>query len=211
MTLPGARVVAPSRFVVVMRWGAAGGSVGGRSRSVGATLLAGVVALGMACAADDTDGSQASDTPGPDSNGTDTLSPEVEVEAAYLAYWEMLDRLAEAPDPDDPEILERASGEALFEVVAGVTTLVERGHISDSGPLYAHSVESVVVRDNEAVLRDCVVDDTSLVDRATGEVVESGEIAVALLEVTLLLEDERWKVNRVQRIPVEATAISCEE
>jgi hypothetical protein len=209
MTLPGARVVAPSRFVVVMRWGAAGGSVGGRSRSVGATLLAGVVALGMACGADDTNGSQASDTPGADSEDTDTLSPEAEVEAAYLAYWEMLDRLAEAPDPDDPEILERASGEALFEVVAGLTRLRDAGHVAEIGSMYSHSVESVEVVGDRAVLRDCVVDDSKIVDPNTGEIVRGGDVASGALEVTLILEGNRWIVDAVERFPT-GPGVSCE-
>jgi hypothetical protein len=183
--------------------------VGGRSRSVGATLVACLAALGMACAGDDASDPQATDTPDV-ADDAEPLSPEAEVEEAYLAYWDMLDRLAEAPDPDDPEIRERASGEALLEVVAGLQTLIDHGHVSESGPLYQHSIQSVLIEDNEAVLQDCVIDDTSLIDRATGEVVEPGDMAIALLEVTLRLEEARWKVNRVERAPVDATATLCD-
>src|SRR5437899_2433416 len=35
---------------------------------------------------------------------TTTLSQKEAVKAAYLAYWKMIDRLAGAPDPNDPEL-----------------------------------------------------------------------------------------------------------
>jgi hypothetical protein len=185
--------------------------VGGRSRSVGAILVACVVVLGTACAGDDASDPQATDTPDAASDDAEPLGPEAEVEAAYLAHWEMLDRLSEVPDPDDPEIAELTTGQARIEVVQGLTALLEREHVARLGPAYAHSVISIDLADDSAVVRDCVVDDSAIVHEATGEKVRGGERVVELLEVTLVFEEERWKVSVVDRIPTEGGVESCED
>jgi hypothetical protein len=182
--------------------------VGGRSRSVGVTLIAGLVALGMACAGDDGNDPQASDTPDAGSDDAENLSPEAEVEAAYLAYWDMVNRLSAAPNPEDPDIVDHAAGKALLELVDGLATLVERGHVIRTGPAYAHSVESVEVEGERAVLQDCVIDDSTIEDEGTGEVVGGGESTSGVLRVTLVLDGGSWKVEDIEITPVEAGSCS---
>ena len=167
--------------------------------------------LALACG-DDGDAEAASETPSPQSQDTTTttVTPEAEVEAAYLAYWDMLDRLSQAPDPNDPEIAQHVSGEALLEVIDGLRTLRAQGHVAQIGPQYAHSVLTVEVRGNRAVVRDCVVDDSTIVNEATGQVIEGGEAATGVLEVTMLVRDSRWQVDSVDRVSTEPGVTACE-
>lgn len=166
-------------------------------------LLLGIVVGPAACGNDD----DSSDDPPPT---TTTPDPESEVESAYLAYWEMGSRLLEAPDPDDPEIPERASGEALADLVAGLDALRSANLHSELGPQYSHDVIDIKVEsEGRAVVDDCAVDDSRLVDAATGEVVEQS-VVTELLRVTMHLQGERWRADSSTRVDAWEGAVECQ-
>lgn len=183
---------------------AAGRSRGGVRRWV--ALLALPLSF-LACTGDDDDDSPDDSSP---AESTTTLSPEAEVEAAYLAFWEMFVRLAQAPDPTDPEISQRASGDALRNLIEGLTDLQTLNRRSEFGPDYEHRVLSVeLTSDNTAVVKDCAVDDSRIVDVSNGETVEQATVT-ELSEVTLLLRDTRWLVDHSRRLNAWEGAVECQ-
>jgi hypothetical protein len=169
-----------------------------------ATIACAVLVLtGATCSGDDDDA--ADDT----STTPTTESPEAEVEAAYLAFWDMAVRLAESPDPDDPEIAERSSGDARDDLVAGLTALRDGGQRTESGPATGHDVSSVQIDGDEAELEDCAVDESTLVDVATGDSLQEGT-GTTLWRVTLLKQADGWMVDQFERLQVWEGDVACQ-
>jgi hypothetical protein len=192
--------------------------LGHRSRLATAALVAVFALLPAACGGDDGEAADeddpASTAPAEESSttadATTTVpSVEAEVEAAYLAYWEMAERLTNSPDPDDPEISFRAIGTALTTFVDSVMTLKAQGQAVVTGPQTSHDVRSIEVSADAATLRDCNVDDAKRVEASTGnEVVEA--VATNLLEATLLKSDGTWLVSSIKRISAWEGATQCD-
>lgn len=167
-------------------------------RIVAVAVVAGLV-LGGACGDDDDEGGGGATRRSSTSSTTTTApTPEAAVEAAYLAYWEMAQRLVEAPDPDDPEIAERATGQVAHQLTDSLTTLRSRDQAVRSGPRYVHDVLSVSVSADSAQVIDCAIDDAVVVNVLTGETVEERLITV-LLETTLRLAGGTWLVSDVHQ------------
>lgn len=139
-------------------------------------------------------------TNGDDNDAPDpTPSPESEVEAAYLAYWEMANRLAETPDPVDPELEQRASGEALAGLRQGLASLEAEGQMLAVGPQTAHTVSGIEVKeDGTASLTDCDVDDSRLLgpDGATLD----EDLTTTLWDIGLVRSGGTWRVDRFVRV-----------
>lgn len=192
-------------------WREPGRRLVGGIASVGLTLL---VAAG-ACGGDDDDGSDDTTTSSsadtqPRQTTTTRFTPEEqEVIDAYLAFWEMAVRLGQDPDPDDPEIQQRASGEALGNLVDGLTTLRAAKQVTQTGESYAHEVLSVEIDGDTALLEDCAVDDSQLVDAATGEPVR-GDTVTELVQVTLIDRDDNWLVDGSERIDAWSGVAECQ-
>jgi hypothetical protein len=169
------------------------------ARAAAAVLLA--AGLAGACGDDDGSGEGATDTTSARSadttiaSTTTTLDPEAEVEAAYLAYWEMQRRLGQAPDPMDDEISRRATGPARDKLIDSLATMQATGETLEFGPRYSHTVTSVETDGVEATVRDCAVDDGARVD-ATGEVHDL-ELSTSLLEATLVRRDSGWLIESI--------------
>jgi hypothetical protein len=169
-----------------------------------AALTAGVFALALTaatCGGDDDDSS---------GHPTTTESPQAAVKADYLAFWDMAVRLAEAPDPADPELTKRASGDALDDLVKGLTTLKAADQHSVFGPRYTHDVLSVQINGKKATVEDCAVDDSKIVDASTGEVVDQS-VVTERLEVELVQSDNNsWLVNSSSRKDAREGAVACD-
>jgi hypothetical protein len=167
-----------------------------------ATIACAVLVLtGATCSGDDDD--TADDT----STTPTTESPEAEVEAAYLAFWDMAVRLAESPDPDDPEIAERSSGDARDDLVAGLTALRDNDRHSEFGERYEHDVLSVSVDGDTATLEDCAVDDSKIVN-GQGETVVEG-VGTEKLRVTLNHDGNSWIVAELVQVDAWEGAVEC--
>jgi hypothetical protein len=175
------------------------------SRPVAMIAVALLALVAGTCQSDD----DADDTSPTTDRTTTTVSPEAEVEAAYLAYWDMFVRLTQDPDPADPEILERASGDALLKLSQGLSNMNARQQRAEFGPLYAHDVLSVEIEGQQSTVRDCAVDDSYLVDLATGETL-AGNVATDLWEATMVRSDDRWLVDSIESVEAFRGAVSCE-
>jgi len=167
-------------------------------------LLVGVLLL-WAC--DDDSADDPSDDDGSDPTST-TLSQEDQVEAAYLAFADMGARLLENPDPDDPEIAQRTSGEAQADLIAGLRTLVANGQRYELGPEYSHDVLAVTVDGVTATAEVCVIDDVSLIDVTSGDPLGQGT-TTAQWTVTLTRPDDSWVVEQVSEREIGEGALPC--
>lgn len=171
-------------------------------RSTAAILLTALVlALTPTSCSND---NNSADNPPP----TTTPTPESEVKAAYLAYWEMADRLAGHPDPDDPELPTLAGGEALAHLRDGLADLREQGRKVEVGSKTSHRVSDVEVLDTgTARLKDCDVDDSRLLG-ADGEVLDEG-LTTTHWNVTLVRSEDSWRVDRFVRLNAWEGEVDC--
>jgi hypothetical protein len=128
-----------------------------------------------------------------------TRTPESEVEDAYSAYSEMFTRLLAAPDPDDPEIQRRTAGAAAASLTDNLTTLRALGRAVRFGENYRYELLSVDITGDEAVARECVVDDATVVEVATGEPVDPAPVATVLNRVTLQFDRRAWRVSGIDQ------------
>src|SRR5918997_6646155 len=145
--------------------------LGHRFRTVAACALL-AVALIACGGSDDARGQTTTTVPPATSTTTSasstTLDPaqqaEADVRAAYDAYWAMNQRLAAAPDPQDPEIAERTSGGARDAITTLLTQFLTEGYTVNFEEEYAHEVLEVEVEDGSARIRDCYIDHASRLD-----------------------------------------------
>jgi hypothetical protein len=177
--------------------------LGRRLRTVGTAAAAcALLVLSSGCgddgeAADDGTTTSTSDTT--IASTTTTQDPEAEVEAAYLAYWEMAERLVENPNPDDPEIVQRSSGTARATLIDSLTTLRAQAHSVRSRDRTSHEVLVAEVQGDTAVVRDCNVDDAVRIEISTGREVQSG-ITTNLLEASLASNAGSWTVASIEKL-----------
>ena len=137
-----------------------------------------------------------------------TLSPTQEVEAAFLAFDAMVERLAQAPNPDDPEIAQRASGEILAGVQQSQTTLRTTGYRAEFGERQAtHILEVSIVDAATATLLDCSIDDRT-------EITPTGAKGPFLetywTEWTLRQVEGVWYVDSGDAVDMQQGEQSCE-
>jgi hypothetical protein len=190
--------------------------LGWRLRTVGAAAAAvacALLVLSPGCGDDDgeaaDEGTTTSTSATTVASTTTTQDPEAEVEAAYLAYWEMAKRLLAAPDPDDPEIAKRAIGTALTTAIDGFTTMRAQGQAIRVGEGYSHDVLSIDVRGMAATVVDCNVDEAARIEVASGRVLTSAT-TTNLLTVELKSDAGQWLVASIQKTDAWEGARSCD-
>lgn len=142
---------------------------------------------------------------------------ESDVEQSYLAYWDMVTRLESESPTQDPEIAQLTTGPALVKLTSELAMLELSDQVNRHGPRYEHQVLSVDLGDgtgsSEATLRDCFVNDTTVVDRETGDpLADQPGTTTALLEVTMVSR-EAWQVQTVETLDTfdGASPRSCTE
>ncbi|HEV2071880.1 MAG TPA: hypothetical protein VGR26_19020 [Acidimicrobiales bacterium] len=135
----------------------------------------------------------------PTSTTVDRAQLEQAVLDAYLASWEAWDAATNPPDPDFPALAETNTGPALQAAVDQITAWKASGRAAYDPPnsISEHRAEVVRVDGREATVRDCSIDDGLVVIAATGEVVND-QVETALFEASMVIEDERWKVQSLK-------------
>jgi hypothetical protein len=178
-------------------------------RRLATIALVGILAVG--CGGGDDDSSPPTSRRGSTTTVSTptTLSAEAEVEEAYLAYWEMGERLLEAPDPDDPEIAQRAIDPARGQMIDSLTTLNARQQAVRRGSGYAHNVLSVEVTGEMASVRDCVVDDGAVISVVSGSTIRE-HVSTVLLETTLRRQGAHWRVSQIDQRDSWEGATTCD-
>jgi hypothetical protein len=139
---------------------------------------------------------------------TTTLSPEAQVKAAYLAYWQTIDRLSAAPNPDDPQLASVATDPVLSSARDVLRTSAARQERTVTPPngRYSHVIQSVRLADRSAVIGDCSIDD-QVVLSLDGQVLD-GAVTTKQYEA-VVLEDAAWKVSDVRIVSQHAGATEC--
>jgi hypothetical protein len=120
---------------------------------------------------------------------------EAEVEAAYRAYLAMHVRLEAAPNPDDPEIPEHATGRTLAHLKSVLAEDVAAGRVIRVGPAWSQTIMSIDVTGNQATLTACYVDESGVFDAASGAVIEPTRISTSIDTTLLEREGGRWRVS----------------
>jgi hypothetical protein len=187
--------------------------LGWRLRTVATAAAASALFVVVAACGEDgeaaVDGTTTSTSDTTIASTTTTQDPEAEVEAAYLAYWEMFKRLVQKPNPDDPEIDDRVEDAARDDLVDALTTLQAAGEAYTFGPKDSVRVLSVDVEADMAVVRSCAVADASLVKDLAEP--ERQEISTSLFEADLAYQGRAWLVRSVREVRSWAGSKDCSE
>ena len=122
-------------------------------------------------------------------------SSEAAVLDAYLGYWRAYQRANDPPDQFHPDLRRYATGD-VYNAVFSTTQAnrLSRRALRPRGDAGSqHRAEVVSVTGDEAVVRDCSVDDLLVVDIDSGQVLDD-RVVTRLGTATLRLEDGLWKV-----------------
>jgi hypothetical protein len=140
---------------------------------------------------------QADDNSKSAASATTTVPPDVEaeVEAAYLAYLAMVERLIQAPAVDDPEIMMRATGAAADDLRSSLAEHIANGTLVRIGPATSQTILSIERSGDQATLRVCFVDESGTYDAATGAEVEAMTINTSIDTARLERLDGTWRVS----------------
>jgi len=135
---------------------------------------------------------------------TTTTTPEDAVKQAYLDYWKMADRLLATPDPNDPEITQRAADPLLSSLRDQLATNRSTGHHTTvpSGNTNTHRIDAVDVTGTSAQLTECFVDGR-VEFGPNGEVVDDATVT-KVGHASLSQVAGQWKVSDIrfdQRTP----------
>jgi hypothetical protein len=124
-------------------------------------------------------------------------TPQGEVEKAYRSFDGMLSRLNPAPNPDDPEIAKRTTGELRSKIESTFADRKRKGLAIKEGPQYGSRIMSTTVTGDAAVLKTCFVDQSAVVNAASGAEVEAMSAVTSVLTLRLVHENGVWKVARI--------------
>lgn len=167
-----------------------------------ATTAAATLAIALAaCGGDDDEDDDAARTDETASDlpaATTTTAPPTPEELAVAAYQTSWEVSLQALDPPQelPELFDVMTGEALSERLNGIHNRARLGHYIQ-GTVETHPAV-VSATASEVLLDDCAVENSVEYD-ADGEVVDPAEDVHANYRVTVVLEDDVWKVADFER------------
>jgi hypothetical protein len=125
-------------------------------------------------------------------------SEEEAVLAAYQGYWDTWLAATNPPDPGHPDLARFATGEALERDLAAITNYRQlsqfvRLPVSRS---WAHDASVLALKGDRAVIIDCSIDDTILVDRPSGRILNDA-VATYEMRAAMVRDGAGWKVERL--------------
>jgi len=160
-----------------------------------AAVLAGALVL-AACGGDDDPESATTTTDRQTTTTIDQAKADEEAVRKVAEEWaEASVRLLKEPNPADPALERFLAGEMLDRFREDIARRDREGLISRSPerPRTSHRIDAVVVKNDEATLRECFVDDLVLTKRATGEVLND-EVATYETRTTARRSSNGWKL-----------------
>lgn len=124
-----------------------------------------------------------------------SLTPEQQVEAAYLRSWEVF---ADALATGDPSALDTVYAEGALESQSTfVLELTADGLIGQVDIDHNYSV--ALLDETTGVVVDTITNRSVLVDPTTGDPTEEPSNSVTTFSHTLRLSDGTWRVTRIQQ------------
>jgi hypothetical protein len=178
-----------------------------RPRIGAGLLMLALVLVVSDCGGDDDAKADPDERPAPTT--TTTLSPEQEVEQAYRDFIAMTKRAALAPDPTNPEIAARATGDARANFEATLTRLQAEGTQYRTGQRDNQTILSTTIDGDTATLSVCYVGHTGAFDLATAHEIEPMRVVTSLDKTTLTREDGVWRVSLVLNETIWEGEYSC--
>jgi hypothetical protein len=130
--------------------------------------------------------------------------------AAYLAYWQMFDRVTNPPSPSDPAIAQFSIDPARADLVDIVTTEQAAGQrfVRPGEAPNRHQVSVGLAADGSATFTDCYVDDGIVLD-SSGNTVNSN-VVTKLLRGRLAVDGGAWKVAQYDIVQRWDGAMKCD-
>lgn len=172
-------------------------------RPVG-VLVSALVALGIAGACADDDGSNAAEPTATTDSSVESTTTTVDADQdqdvleAYIAFWNDGYLVAADPmDPTHPALAEHATGQQLETLERAFLARQQNGEVIRGTLDLAPRVVSVV--GDTATVRDCYLDNTGVFDAATGERHDTASGVRHLITATLVVEEGNWKVSDLAR------------
>jgi hypothetical protein len=104
-------------------------------------------------------------------------------------------RLEAAPNPDDPEIPERATGRTFDRLRTALAQDLAAGRVIKVGPAWSQTILSIDIAGEEATLRACYVDESGVFDATSGAVIEPTRISTSIDTTLLEREGGVWRVS----------------
>jgi hypothetical protein len=131
---------------------------------------------------------------------TAPLTPEGQVAADYLAYWQAYDQLAQDPGASTDALAEHASGQALDSARQAIGELRSQNQSAELGPLEKHNAYSPsIIDDRTAYVADCHVSDARVVDAGGGVVRgDPADGRPETIAANLVRGTDRWLVDSLQ-------------
>lgn len=137
-----------------------------------------------------------------------TLTDEEAVLAAYQGYWDTWLAANDPPNPDHPDLERYATGAALAKVRESIANHRSVGQVVKlpTPSVSAHHPVIESFKPGEAVVLDCQVDDSRLIDAASGLVLND-EVGTVETRAVVVLEAGRWRVSSAE-IRAQSTGVS---
>ena len=151
--------------------------------------------VGAACSGDDGETAEPTTTSAaPTTTSTSVpLTPEEQVEEAYLYSWEIL---AEAVEAGDVDKLHAAYDDIAFDLRAGDVERIHAMGLSSTVDV-DHDYTVQVIDATTAVVVDAYVNHSVLIDPDTGEPVEEDPDTQHHRAYAMVLQDGAWKVTDI--------------
>jgi hypothetical protein len=175
-------------------------------------LVAGLALAAVSCSdASKPAASKASSTSvaSPTSPSSSAVDPRADAQAALDAYWLMIKRLYMAPDPQDPEIAQRAVDPSAAAIRDLLTTRRAQDQVAQyDGVPYSVSTTVTSASGTEASFSGCIVDGGRLVVATSGEVVDD-KVTTSRVSGSMVLDAGIWKVQRFDVLKKVSGEVSC--
>lgn len=123
-------------------------------------------------------------------------SVDQEVVAAYRRYWDVYIAVGRELLLPDPRVGGIATGEGLRQLNSSFLAAKAAGHgLAGTIELDPHVIE---VNGDQAVVRDCYASHIVVINRSTGKPLGPERPGRTLVTVTMVREDENWKVAAIR-------------
>jgi hypothetical protein len=179
--------------------------------AVGA-LIAIVALLLTACSGSD---SRATPTI-PEAETTDPIAagdPTRDVVTAIELYWTVWRAINNPPAPDDSRLTVVLEGEALTQVMSQLRTRASENQavVLPQSSIFIHRTDRVDlgVDGTHATATECVVDDSQLIDRSSGAVLNGAIATYELVKTLRLRPDGRWRISLSSQVSRSEGVSGC--
>jgi hypothetical protein len=160
-------------------------------------LIAATVLLVVACNGNGDDAADSTTSTARETTTTlapsTTVSPEDEVIRDYQAATEALSAAFNPPNPQHPDLLRYWTGDALAFYQSRINQL-QANNVGAENTIETHPVVRSVTGD-AAVLDDCIVDSTQLINLATNEPVGDPGNTTQGLDVEMQRGADVWQIS----------------